>query len=154
MAEPRDSGVLAAGPGGGNHLGAWLEEVEGSGLAEIRVFARGVRQDEAAARMVVSLPWPNGQIGGRAHGLKMLKRQMFGRAGFDLLRRRVLGSARQRRRRSRGRQEEPTRYSPMSRQVPYSLESLDVEHPGPPLAFGLVHRLVRPGEQGPEVGAP
>ena len=71
-------------------LGSWLEEAEGSSLSEIRTFARGVRQDEAAIRAAVALPYSNGQVEGQVNRLKLIKRSMYGRASFGLLRQRVL----------------------------------------------------------------
>jgi transposase len=71
----------------------WLEEAARCDLPEMRAFASGVRQDEEAVRAAIREPWSNGQVEGHVNRLKMLKRQMFGRAKFDLLRRRVLGAA-------------------------------------------------------------
>lgn len=76
-----------------NLLARWLREAEKSNLSEICTFARGVRQDEAAVKAAISLPWSNGQVEGHVNRLKLLKRQMYGRAKFDLLRRRVLRAA-------------------------------------------------------------
>jgi transposase len=47
-------------------------------------------QDEAAVRAALSLEWSDGQVEGRVNRPKLLRRQMYGRAGFDLLRRRFL----------------------------------------------------------------
>lgn len=74
-------------------LGAWLEEAECSHISEIRAFARGVRQDETAIRAAVTLPWSNGQVEGQVNRLKLIKRSMYGRASFGLLRQRVLRGA-------------------------------------------------------------
>jgi transposase len=57
---------------------------------EIRAFAEGLKKDEAAVKAALRLPWSNGQVEGQVNRLKLIKRQMFGRAKFDLLRRRVL----------------------------------------------------------------
>ena len=59
-------------------------------LAELRAFARHLRRDYDAVRAGLSLPWSNGQVEGQIHRLKLIKRQMYGRANFDLLRKRVL----------------------------------------------------------------
>ena len=56
----------------------------------LRFFVERLRQDEAALRAALRLEWSNGQVEGQIHRLKLLKRQMYGRANFDLLRRRVL----------------------------------------------------------------
>jgi transposase len=68
----------------------WLEAAQTSGLAEIQNFAVGLEKDLAAVTNAISLAWSNGQTEGQVNRLKMLKRQMYGRANFDLLRRRVL----------------------------------------------------------------
>ena len=68
-------------------LGAWLEAAAAAGL---RGFAGGLRQDGDAVRAAIAEPWSNGPVEGHINRLKMVKRQMFGRAGFDLLRQRVL----------------------------------------------------------------
>ena len=49
-----------------------------------------LKQDEAAVKAALSSVWSNGQVEGRINRLKTLKRQMYGRAGFDLLGRRFL----------------------------------------------------------------
>ena len=53
-------------------------------------FCDGLRRDEKAVTAAVVLPWSNGQVEGQIHRLKLVKRQMYGRAKFNLLRRRVL----------------------------------------------------------------
>jgi transposase len=71
-------------------LDGWLREAEASALA---TFAAGLRRDEDAVRAALSEPWSNGQVEGQVNRLKVVKREMYGRAGFDLLRARVLGHA-------------------------------------------------------------
>jgi transposase len=71
-------------------LDAWLEQVEASGLRELRRFALGLRQDYAAVRAALEEPWSQGPTEGHIQRLKTLKRQMYGRASFGLLRQRVL----------------------------------------------------------------
>jgi transposase len=68
----------------------WLREAEISALAP---FAAGLRRDEDAVRAALTEPWSNGQVEGQVNRLKVIKREMYGRAGFDLLRCRVLGHA-------------------------------------------------------------
>jgi transposase len=69
----------------------WMTKAQGLGVArELHGFAEGLKQDEAAVKAALSLEWSNGQVEGQVTRLKLLKRQMYGRAGFDLLRRRVL----------------------------------------------------------------
>lgn len=74
-------------------LDAWLEKAEQSACKELRLFAEGLRQDLSAVRNALTLEWSNGQTEGQVNRLKMLKRQMYGRANFDLLRARVLPRA-------------------------------------------------------------
>jgi transposase len=71
-------------------LEPWLTEADGS---ELSSFAAGLRQDEAAVRTALELPWSNGQTEGQITKLKLIKRQMYGRAKHDLLRARVLHAA-------------------------------------------------------------
>jgi transposase len=59
----------------------------------LRGFAIGLRRDWAAVSAALELPWSNGQTEGQVNKLKLLKRQMYGRASFELLRRRCLLAA-------------------------------------------------------------
>jgi transposase len=68
-------------------LPAWLEAARGTTLAG---FAAGLEKDIDAVRASLRLPWSQGHVEGQVHRLKLIKRQMYGRAGFDLLRLRVL----------------------------------------------------------------
>jgi transposase len=68
----------------------WLENAMHSPLAS---FARRLERDRNAVDAALRLPWSNGMVEGQIHRLKLIKRQMYGRAGFDLLRLRVLNSA-------------------------------------------------------------
>jgi transposase len=69
----------------------WLEDVSKSRISALKSFAKGIKQDLAAVTNALSLPWSNGQTEGQVNRLKLIKRQMYGRANFDLLRKRVLG---------------------------------------------------------------
>ena len=71
-------------------LADWLARAERSASAEVKGFAQGIRQDEAAVSAAISETWSNGPVEGQVNRLKTIKRQMYGRAGFGLLRRRVL----------------------------------------------------------------
>jgi transposase len=71
-------------------LDAWLESAETSGISEFQGFAMGIRRDHAAVVAGIGKSWSNGQVEGQVHRLKLLKRQMYGRSGFLLLRTRVL----------------------------------------------------------------
>jgi transposase len=71
----------------------WLEACAASSIAEIQLFAKGLAQEETSIRAALSEPWSSGQIEGQVNRLKLLKRQMYGRASLDLLRQRVLNAA-------------------------------------------------------------
>lgn len=75
------------------HLDGWLEHVREHGPREIASFASGIRRDYQAVRAGISRDESNGQVEGQITRLKMIKRQMYGRATFDLLRLRVLHAA-------------------------------------------------------------
>ena len=70
-------------------LSNWLAQATQSPLAS---FAAGLRRDLAAVQAAFSSPWSQGQVEGQVNRLKMLKRQMYGRASFPLLRSRVLAT--------------------------------------------------------------
>ena len=71
-------------------LDAWLAEAEASGLPDLRNFATSLHRDYAAVQAGLSLPGSQGQVEGQVNRLKVIKRSMYGRGNFDLLRRRVL----------------------------------------------------------------
>ncbi|HEU5102597.1 MAG TPA: ISL3 family transposase [Roseiflexaceae bacterium] len=71
-------------------LASWLAQARACGVRELRRFALGLRQDDAAVRAAFVYPWSQGQTEGQVNRLKQIKRQMYGRAKFDLLRLRVL----------------------------------------------------------------
>jgi transposase len=77
----------------GNDLEAWMAEAMDSGIDELARFARGLQDDLAAVKAGLSLEWSNGVTEGQIHRLKLVKRQGYGRAGFALLRQRVLPAA-------------------------------------------------------------
>ena len=71
-------------------LDAWLIDARASGIYAMQRFARTIRQDLEAVRNAVSEPWSNGQTEGQINKLKTLKRAVYGRAGVDLLRARMM----------------------------------------------------------------
>jgi transposase len=71
----------------------WLARADASSLPEVRSFADGLRRDRAAVDAALSSPWSNGQTEGQINRLKVLKRQMYGRAKLDLLEKRFLHAA-------------------------------------------------------------
>lgn len=75
---------------GDKKLRAWIDRSITSGIKEIASFAKGILADYPAVENAFTLPWSNGPVEGNVNRLKTIKRQMYGRAGFDLLRRRVV----------------------------------------------------------------
>jgi transposase len=71
----------------------WLAEARASGVPVMETFATGLEGDSGAVSAALTTPWSNGQTEGQVNRLKLIKRQMFGHASFDLLRRRVLLAA-------------------------------------------------------------
>ena len=72
---------------------AWLSWRDAACKSPLRSFATQLRRDEAAVRAALTLPWSTGPVEGHIHRLKLIKRQMYGRAKLDLLRIRVLHAA-------------------------------------------------------------
>ena len=77
----------------GEQLDQWLSKAKASGIKELAAYARGLETDYAAVKAGLALEWSNGQTEGQVNKLKLLKRQLDGRATFDLLRLRVLHMA-------------------------------------------------------------
>jgi transposase len=74
-------------------LDDWLSQAQASPFPELRTFASGVAHDQAAVTAALTRAESNGQVEGHITRLKLLKRQIYGRAKFDLLRQRVLHAA-------------------------------------------------------------
>lgn len=74
----------------GEQLDAWLQAVQASHLEAFQPFVTGVQKDEDAVFAGLTLPWSNGLLEGNVNRLKLIKRSMYGRAEFDLLKQRVL----------------------------------------------------------------
>ena len=68
----------------------WIQAAKQTALAG---FASRLERDMEAAKAALTLPWSQGHVEGQVHRLKLIKRQMYGRAGFSLLRLRVLNHA-------------------------------------------------------------
>ena len=77
----------------GQGFDAWLTSVTASEIAELQRFARSLVEARLAVEADLSLEWSNGQTEGQINKLKLLRRSMYGRAKFDLLRQRVLQTA-------------------------------------------------------------
>ncbi len=73
-------------------LDPWLQRATASALEALQRFAKGLSEDYEAVKAGVTLPWSTGPVEGHINRLKMLKRQMFGRARLDLLSRRFVGA--------------------------------------------------------------
>jgi len=71
----------------------WLARSRTSAWREMQRLAAGMQRDEPAISMALRVPWSQGQTEGQVNRLKMLKRQMYVRAGFAVLRRRMLGAS-------------------------------------------------------------
>jgi transposase len=68
----------------------WLTAVEAGDLPELRSFANGIRRDQQAVTAGLALPHNSAAMEGNVNEIKMVKRQMYGRASFALLRKRVI----------------------------------------------------------------
>ena len=77
----------------GERLDSWLARVEQQGVTELQSFAQGLRKDYDAVKNGLTLQWSQGPVEGHVHRLKLLKRQAYGRASFQMLRKRVLQCA-------------------------------------------------------------
>ncbi|MER8073653.1 transposase [Streptomyces sp. NPDC094034] len=77
-------------PEGREKLEQWIHDAEQSQHPELRRFASGLRKDWDAVMAGLTLHWNSGAVEGHVNRIKMLKRQMLGRANHDLLRKRVL----------------------------------------------------------------
>ena len=75
---------------GEHELEGWLTQAEASDLPELRSFANGIRRDQQAVTAGLTLPYSSAAVEGNVTKIKMLKRQMYGRASFALLRKRVI----------------------------------------------------------------
>jgi transposase len=74
-------------------LGPWLAAAEASALPEVVEFAKGLVRDRKALEAALQYRWSNGQTEAQVLQLKVVRCQMRGRGGFDLLRRRVVKAA-------------------------------------------------------------
>jgi transposase len=77
----------------GEHLDSWMAAVEAEDLPHLHRFVTGLRRDYQAVRNGLTLSHSSGAVEGNVNRIKMIKRQMYGRAKFDLLRKRVLLAA-------------------------------------------------------------
>jgi transposase len=75
-----------------DQLDSWLDKAEQCGIDVFRNFAVGLRKDYAAVKAALTYEWSQGQVEGQINRLKLIKREMYGRANFDLLRKKVIGA--------------------------------------------------------------
>jgi len=77
---------------GSGNIRRWIDFIKRSKrkLAGLKTFANGLLQDIKAVDNGIRLPWSNGAVEGHVNRIKSIKRQMYGRAGFELLRRMVI----------------------------------------------------------------
>jgi transposase len=80
--------ALSAGESG--MLRQWIEGARRCEFGAVVRFAYGLKKDLSAVSAAVETSWSTGQVEGQINRLKMIKRQMYGRAGLELLRARVL----------------------------------------------------------------
>jgi transposase len=74
----------------GHKLDEWVADVHTAGPPELRGFSRNLRHDWDAVHAGLTERWSSGSVEGNVNKVKVAKRQMYGRARFDLLRKRVL----------------------------------------------------------------
>ena len=71
-------------------LDAWMKEARSSGIKELQSFVDGIERDYEAVKAGLSFHWSQGPVEGTVNKLKVHKRLMYGRAGFPLLRQKML----------------------------------------------------------------
>ena len=70
-----------------DQLRHWMHRATATGIPALKSFVAGLRRDQSAVDAAFSSQWSSGQVEGQIHRLKLIKRQMYGRAGFAMLRR-------------------------------------------------------------------
>jgi transposase len=74
----------------GERLDDWMAQVEADDLPHLHRFVRGLRRDHTAVLNRLTLPHSSGAVEGAVNRIKTIKRKLFGRANFDLLRKLIL----------------------------------------------------------------
>ncbi|MCL1689419.1 transposase [Elizabethkingia anophelis] len=74
----------------GSLLKSWINNAINSGIKEIFHFAKSLLAEYQSIENAINLPWSNGPVEGFVNKLKTIKRQMYGRASFELLRKRMI----------------------------------------------------------------
>ncbi|HYF66305.1 MAG TPA: transposase, partial [Herpetosiphonaceae bacterium] len=75
---------------GADQFALWLTKAHACSISALRAFAQSLEKDRDAVQAGLTIAWNNGQLEGQINRLKLIKRQSYGRAGFDLLQRRVM----------------------------------------------------------------
>jgi transposase len=75
------------------HFDAWLEAGLHSGIPDVQTFAEGLQKEYAAVKAALTWPYSNGPVEGLIPKLKYIKRSLYGRGDFELLRQRFLRAA-------------------------------------------------------------
>ncbi|MGC4807207.1 ISL3 family transposase [Micromonospora sp. DT233] len=88
----RGFAALVRHQGTARHLDTWIDRARHAGYPEIRGFAAGLANDRDAVVAGLTQPWSSGPVEGQVNRIKTIKRQMYGRADLDLLRKRVLAT--------------------------------------------------------------
>ncbi len=82
--------LLSPTDGNDELLTGWIDQAQSENLPHLHAFTRGLEFDRHAVNAALILPFHNGRIEGVNTKTKMIKRQMYGRADFTLLRHRIL----------------------------------------------------------------
>ncbi len=82
--------LLNPAPENAIHLTDWIRRTREADLPFAHSYATGLERDQAAVTAALTLPWHNGRTEGVNHKIKLIKRQTYARAGFPLLRHRIL----------------------------------------------------------------
>lgn len=75
-----------------HRLCSWIDDAVTSRFQALAQFAKTLRRDRRAVELALTTPWNNGPVEGQINRLKVIKRQMYGRVGFQLLKVLVLPS--------------------------------------------------------------
>lgn len=71
-------------------LNAWFHKVAETALEDLKTFATSLRREQDGLTAAIALPWSNGRVEGTVTKIKLIKRSMYGRGSFELLRKRIL----------------------------------------------------------------
>jgi transposase len=77
----------------GEYFDTWLQDCKTSDIPDVQTFAEGLQKEYAAVKAALTYPYSNGPVEGNITKLKFIKRSLYGRGNFELLRQKVLKSA-------------------------------------------------------------